>query len=76
MVAIRFGYNQSFPRSTDVGYNRRGVRSGGTSKARCAYAWMMYREGKEDRTLVILGLPPVTSAQDAVKVAMGTPAKR
>lgn len=42
----------------------------GHPKARRAYAWMMYREGKEDRTVVVLELPPVASAQDAVKVAM------
>ena len=48
----------------------------GHQKAKHAYAWMMYREGKEDRTVVVLGLPPVASAEDAVKVAMASTAKK
>ena len=48
----------------------------GHPKARRAYAWMMYRKGKQDRTLVVLGPPPVASAQNAVKVAMASKAKK
>jgi len=48
----------------------------GHPKARRAYAWMMYRKGEQDRTVVFLELPPVASAQDAVKVAMASKAKK
>ena len=47
----------------------------GHPKARRAYAWMTYRKGEQDKTMVVLGLPPVASAQDAVKVATATKAK-
>lgn len=49
----------------------------GHPKARRAYAWMIYRKGEEERTLVVLGLPPpMVSAQDAVKLAMPSKTKR
>ena len=48
----------------------------GHPKAKLAYAWMMYQEGEQDRTVVVLGLPPVASAEDAVKVAMASKAKK
>jgi hypothetical protein len=46
------------------------------AKAKLAYAWMIYRKGEQDTTAVVLGLPPVASAQDAVRVAMARKAKR
>jgi hypothetical protein len=48
----------------------------GHPKAKLAYAWMIYRKGEQDRTMVVLGIPPVASAQNAVKVAMARKAKR
>jgi hypothetical protein len=48
----------------------------GHPKARRAYAWMIYRKGEQDRTVVILELPPVASAQDAMKAAMANKAKK
>jgi hypothetical protein len=33
-------------------------------------------KGEQDRTVVVLGIPPVASAKDAVKVAMASKAKK
>jgi len=43
-------------------------------KAQLAYAWM-YREGDQDKTIAVLGRPPVDSPQSAVKVAIAAKAK-
>jgi len=43
-------------------------------KAQLAYAWM-YREGDQDKTIGVLGRPPVDSPQSAVKVAIAAKAK-
>jgi hypothetical protein len=41
------------------------------SKAKRAYAWVIpASQGKETEYKVVLGLPPVNSAQDAVKAAV------
>jgi hypothetical protein len=41
----------------------------GHPKARRAYAWT-YRDGDQNKTIPVLGIPPVDSPQSAVKVAM------
>jgi|SRR5215813_15588861 len=41
----------------------------GHSKASTGYGWGHYVEGGSRRYVTVLGLPPVKSAQDAVKVA-------
>jgi hypothetical protein len=44
-------------------------------KAKYAYAWT-YREGKQNKTVVILDLPPVHSPQSAVNVAIASKARQ
>jgi hypothetical protein len=41
----------------------------GHPKAKRAYAWL-YCEGDEQKTVAVLGIPPVDSPQNAVKVAI------
>ena len=41
----------------------------GHPKARRAYAWT-YRDGDQNKTIPVLGIPPVDSPQSAVKVAI------
>ena len=47
----------------------------GHSKARRAYAWQ-YEEGKETKTVAVLEIPPVYSAETAVKVAIAAKARQ
>jgi hypothetical protein len=56
-------------------YDRGGVHSGRTSKSETCLRMDDYRKGEQDRTVVVLG-PPVASAQDAVKAAMASKAKK
>ena len=44
-------------------------------KANFAYAWT-YREGSQNKTTVVLKIPPVDSPQTAVKVAIASKAKK
>ena len=44
-------------------------------KAKYAYAWS-YRDGNQDRTTVVLKIPPVDSPQTAVKVAIAAKARK
>jgi hypothetical protein len=46
----------------------------GHPKAKYAYAWT-YRDGNQDRTTVVLKIPPVDSPQSAVKVAIASKAR-
>jgi hypothetical protein len=41
----------------------------GHPKAKRAYAWT-YRDGNQNKTIAVLGIPPVDSPQSAVKVAV------
>jgi len=41
----------------------------GHAKAKRAYAWT-YRDGDQNKTVAVLGIPPVDSPQNAVKVAI------
>jgi hypothetical protein len=41
----------------------------GHPKAKRAYAWS-YRDGDENKTIAVLGIPPADSPQNAVKVAI------
>jgi len=43
----------------------------GHSKAKRAYAWT-YRDGDQDKTVTLLGIPPVDSPQNAVKMAIAS----
>jgi hypothetical protein len=47
----------------------------GHPKAKRAYAWT-YRDGDQDKTMAVLGIPPVDSPQAAVKVAIAAKAKQ
>jgi hypothetical protein len=46
----------------------------GHPKATRAYAWT-YREGKQNKTIAVLGIAPVDSPQSAVKVAIASKAR-
>ncbi len=46
----------------------------GHPNAKRAYAWQ-YEEGKETKTVVVLEIPPVDSAETAVKVAIAAKGK-
>ena len=46
----------------------------GHPKAKRAYAWT-YRDGTQNKTIAVLGIPPVDSPQSAVKVAIASKAK-
>jgi hypothetical protein len=46
----------------------------GHPRAKHAYAWT-YREGDQNKTTVVLKIPPVDSAQSAVKVAIASKAR-
>lgn len=46
----------------------------GYPKAKRAYAWT-YREGDQDKTTIVLKIPPVDSPQSAVKVAIASKAR-
>lgn len=46
----------------------------GYPKAKYAYAWT-YREGNQNKTVVVLKIPPVDSPQTAVKVAIAAKAR-
>ena len=43
----------------------------GHTKAKYAYAWT-YRDGNQNRTTVVLKIPPVDSPYSAVKIAIAT----
>src|SRR5207247_1724373 len=43
----------------------------GNPKAKCAYAWT-YRDGDQNKTIPVLGIPPVDSPQSSVKVAIAS----
>lgn len=43
----------------------------GHPKAKRAYAWT-YRDGDQNKTIAVLEIPPVDSAQSAVKVAIAS----
>ena len=47
----------------------------GHPKAKTCYAWA-YRDGEKMRALVVLELPPVDSAETAVKVAIASVARK
>jgi hypothetical protein len=47
----------------------------GHPKARRSYAWF-YSEGDEQKTVAVLGIPPVDSPQSAVKVAIASKARQ
>ena len=47
----------------------------GHPKARRCYAWS-YTEGKETRFVTVLEIPPVESAQTAVRAAIASEAKK
>ena len=46
----------------------------GHPKAKRAYAWT-YRDGDQNKTTAVLGIPPVDSPQMAVKVAIASKAQ-
>jgi hypothetical protein len=46
----------------------------GHEKAKRAYAWQ-YQDGKETKTVAVLEIPPVDSAETAVKVAIAAKAR-
>ena len=47
----------------------------GHAKAKYAYAWT-YRDGDQNKTTVVLKLPPVDSPQSAVKVAIAAKGRK
>ena len=47
----------------------------GHPQAKRAYAWT-YRDGDQNKTVAVLGIPPVDSPQSAVKVAIASKAKK
>jgi hypothetical protein len=47
----------------------------GHPKAKRAYAWT-YEDGEQNKTVTVLGIPPVDSPQSAVKVAIAAKAKQ
>ena len=47
----------------------------GHREAKRAYAWM-YRDGGQEKTIAVLGIPPVDSPQSAVKVAIASRARK
>jgi hypothetical protein len=47
----------------------------GHPKAKYAYAWT-YRDGDQNKTTVVLKLPPVDSPQSAVKVAIAAKGRK
>jgi hypothetical protein len=47
----------------------------GHPKAKRAYAWT-YRDGDQNKTITVLGVPPVDSPESAVKVAIASKAQR
>jgi hypothetical protein len=46
----------------------------GQPKAKRASAWT-YRDGDQDKTIAVLGIPPIDSPQSAVKVAIASKAR-
>jgi hypothetical protein len=46
----------------------------GHPKAKRAYAWS-YRDGDQNKTIAVLGIPPVESPEGAVKVAIAAKGK-
>jgi hypothetical protein len=44
-------------------------------KAKRAYAWT-YRDGDQDKTVAVLGVPPVDAPEKAVKVAIASKARK
>jgi hypothetical protein len=46
----------------------------GHPKAKRAYAWS-YRDGDQNKTIAVLGIPPVDSPEGAVKVAIAPKGK-
>jgi hypothetical protein len=46
----------------------------GHPEAKRAYAWT-YRDGDQNKTIAVLGIPPVDSPQSAVKVAIASKAR-
>jgi hypothetical protein len=47
----------------------------GHPKAKRAYAWT-YRDGDQNKTISVLGIPPVDSPQSAVKVAIAAKGRK
>ena len=47
----------------------------GHTKAKRAYAWA-YRDGDQNKTVAVLEIPPVDSAQTAVEVAIAAKAQQ
>jgi hypothetical protein len=47
----------------------------GHPKAKRAYAWS-YRDGDQNKTIAVLGIPPVDSPQTAVKVSIASKARQ
>lgn len=47
----------------------------GHQKAKRAYAWS-YRDGDQTKSITVLQIPPVTSPQTAVQVAIAAKAKK
>ena len=47
----------------------------GHPKAKRTYGWN-YRDGDQNKTLAVLGIPPVDSPQSAVKVAIASKARK
>jgi hypothetical protein len=47
----------------------------GHPQAKRAYAWT-YRDGDQNKTIAVLGIPAVDSPQSAVKVAIASKAKK
>jgi len=47
----------------------------GHPQAKRAYAWT-YRDGDQNKTITVLGVPPVDSPQGAVKVAIASKARK
>ena len=47
----------------------------GHPKAKRAYAWT-YRDGDQNKTVAVLEIPPVDSAENAVKVAIAAKARK
>ena len=47
----------------------------GHPKAKRAYAWT-YRDGQQDKPIVVLEIPPVDSPQNAIKVAITSKARK
>ena len=47
----------------------------GPPKAKRAYAWT-YRDGDQNKTVAVLGIPPVDSPQTAVRLSIAAEARK